>query len=276
MNIIVKSAVASALALGATSAFAVGQPTSGSSDLILEVDAITSSGSSAGVYALDTGLSLSSLLPGPYVKGALSSTAFSAPSVTFLASSTLKSFLSANAGDSIQWTVLGGQYNGTNTGPGSTNSEAPGDGIAVFSSKAYTSQNKTAPLSKSFTAFDGYLSGLQQDFATGTFSNLTVGSTKETGSAVEGVGNESKYGLTGTVSDLSVAGSGPVGLFGFTGNGVNATVQSYVLGTANVDAAGDLIISGNAAPVPLPAAVWLFGSGLLGLVGVSRRRKAAV
>ena len=28
------------------------------------------------------------------------------------------------------------------------------------------------------------------------------------------------------------------------------------------------------APVPLPAAVWLFGSGLLGLIGVARRRAA--
>ena len=31
----------------------------------------------------------------------------------------------------------------------------------------------------------------------------------------------------------------------------------------------------NAAPVPVPAAVWLFGSGLLGLVGVARRKKSA-
>jgi len=29
-----------------------------------------------------------------------------------------------------------------------------------------------------------------------------------------------------------------------------------------------------ASPVPVPAAVWLFGSGLMGLVGVSRRKKA--
>jgi len=27
--------------------------------------------------------------------------------------------------------------------------------------------------------------------------------------------------------------------------------------------------------IPLPAAVWLFGSGLLGLIGIARRRKAA-
>ena len=29
------------------------------------------------------------------------------------------------------------------------------------------------------------------------------------------------------------------------------------------------------APVPVPAALWLFGSGLLGLIGVSKRKKAA-
>ena len=27
-------------------------------------------------------------------------------------------------------------------------------------------------------------------------------------------------------------------------------------------------------PVPVPAAVWLFGSGLIGLVGVARRKKS--
>lgn len=35
-------------------------------------------------------------------------------------------------------------------------------------------------------------------------------------------------------------------------------------------------LSPSPAPVPLPAAVWLFGSGLLGLVGIARRRKASV
>ena len=32
---------------------------------------------------------------------------------------------------------------------------------------------------------------------------------------------------------------------------------------------------GTVQAVPIPAAVWLFGSGLVGLVGVARRRKAA-
>ena len=41
-----------------------------------------------------------------------------------------------------------------------------------------------------------------------------------------------------------------------------------------------LVISGwvstsaSITPVPIPAAVWLFGSGLLGLIGVARRKKA--
>ena len=34
-------------------------------------------------------------------------------------------------------------------------------------------------------------------------------------------------------------------------------------------------ISAYTKVVPVPAAVWLFGSGLLGLVGIARRKKAA-
>jgi hypothetical protein len=31
---------------------------------------------------------------------------------------------------------------------------------------------------------------------------------------------------------------------------------------------------GDVSSVPVPAAVWLFGSGLLGLIGIARRKKA--
>ena len=36
-----------------------------------------------------------------------------------------------------------------------------------------------------------------------------------------------------------------------------------------------LHLTGTVAAIPVPAAVWLFGSGLLGLVGVARRKKKA-
>ena len=37
----------------------------------------------------------------------------------------------------------------------------------------------------------------------------------------------------------------------------------------------DNIVVNPVSPVPLPAAVWLFGSALIGFVGLGRRRKPA-
>jgi hypothetical protein len=81
----------------------------------------------------------------------------------------------------------------------------------------------------------------------------------------------------------------------------DATLQffqpdSFVLGTLNFNAlswgtsaldissfllAGELALpldadvqSGSVSVVPVPAAIWLFGTGLIGLVGFSKRRKA--
>jgi len=43
---------------------------------------------------------------------------------------------------------------------------------------------------------------------------------------------------------------------------------------ANFDITSVTVTSVVTSPVPVPAAVWLFGSGLIGLAGVARRRKA--
>ena len=53
------------------------------------------------------------------------------------------------------------------------------------------------------------------------------------------------------------------------------TWGSYISGGAFDGQTGYWKINGTASVVPVPAAVWLFGSGLLGLVGVARRRKVA-
>ena len=37
---------------------------------------------------------------------------------------------------------------------------------------------------------------------------------------------------------------------------------------------GLAVYQGDVSPVPLPATIWLFGSGILGLIGVARRKKS--
>ena len=63
-------------------------------------------------------------------------------------------------------------------------------------------------------------------------------------------------------------------------NGLDSNVNAHDFGSAcitpgsaNVSGTGNCSISVN--PVPVPAAIWLFGSGLIGLTGVIRRNKAA-
>lgn len=50
-------------------------------------------------------------------------------------------------------------------------------------------------------------------------------------------------------------------------------VMALFEGVWSLDANGTLTYSALGAPVPVPAAVWLLGSALIGLVGVARRRE---
>ena len=54
------------------------------------------------------------------------------------------------------------------------------------------------------------------------------------------------------------------------------SISINALGDANGDPLAATMASGNVTvtAVPLPGAVWLFGSGLLGLIGVARRKAA--
>ena len=65
----------------------------------------------------------------------------------------------------------------------------------------------------------------------------------------------------GLLAILGVPTNTPFDFFGFSIESVNGTVVST-----------DIV---NTEVVPVPAAVWLFGSGLIGLVGIARRKKAA-
>jgi len=58
--------------------------------------------------------------------------------------------------------------------------------------------------------------------------------------------------------------------FNFLGS---SPVETIRLNIGNASAVPSFIGAYNTSPIPVPAAVWLFGSGLLGLVGVARRKK---
>jgi len=66
--------------------------------------------------------------------------------------------------------------------------------------------------------------------------------------------------------------------FGSTPNWIlTFAINPGVDSTSLVQSCGTCQWNGHwvASPVPIPGAVWLFGSGILGLVGIARRKKAA-
>ena len=102
-----------------------------------------------------------------------------------------------------------------------------------------------------------------------------------------GSGNYDQW-TTGTSTNRSQGFSGPFTLTGSAlqdaGAGVwtGTLVSAGIIGSAWGDFDGtqysevfNVNVTAASSPVPVPAAVWLFGSGLMGLVGVARRRKQA-
>jgi hypothetical protein len=67
-----------------------------------------------------------------------------------------------------------------------------------------------------------------------------------------------------TTEKLKLSGTGLL-----SGNGFDATSATWTFSAQN---ASSYSMSITAAVVPVPAAVWLFGSGLIGLVGLARRK----
>lgn len=97
--------------------------------------------------------------------------------------------------------------------------------------------------------------------------------------------------LNGTQFDFSMdtTGSPEISFNNNVFNGFNYTASSGSLGAPaslsstglNVTEPGNVLFFGQwssvvLTPVPVPAAIWLFGSGVLGLAGVSRRKRSRI
>jgi len=110
-----------------------------------------------------------------------------------------------------------------------------------------------------------------EDFILTSTGSILGGTGSFSGSFIVGGGL-----LTGTFSDLTVLDLGGDGTFGgdviYTGGSLQgALAGGRIEGffSATLGSGGKV---GEVTVVPVPAAVWLFGSGLLGLVGVARRK----
>ena len=119
----------------------------------------------------------------------------------------------------------------------------------------------------SFDLF-GSVSGSGGVFFAEGFSELSGGGTSA--SEIFGGGPLFPNGTWTTYNFTHIAGPDISG--GFTlqlktdcGANPGCVVDAYI---------DNVSIMADVNPVPVPAAVWLFGSGLLGLIGVARRKKA--
>jgi hypothetical protein len=110
---------------------------------------------------------------------------------------------------------------------------------------------------------DGYVSGIlegQPGFHNAPLWGPFVGSTVTNTNTETGVGTDlALWNLFTSCTDLFCEGFS-IQQFGFMSVNGATGVASFDTGATTV--------------IPVPAAVWLLGSGLVGLVGVARRRKA--
>lgn len=139
----------------------------------------------------------------------------------------------------------------------------PATGAATLVGSGGASYNSSGDLA--FIGNNLYLSSIggdnlmQIDRTTGVATNVgSIGAGSVYGMATDN--NVDLYGVSGTsiLSISTTTGAGSV-LLNYAGHGLGA-------------AYGTSFIEEAAPPVPIPAAAWLFGSGLLGLVGVARRK----
>ncbi len=163
--------------------------------------------------------------------------------------------------------------------------------------------------SSTFSEQDGIFSGTVFAEITGTAGNYTsmftlvMDADSDASASIIRDINLSSWQLgagfnTGATSGGSAGGDpslainagffGNDALFTFGGLAEGATSASFWFDFADLDLAGDSIAFGissfdnlssvnasiNLAPIPVPAAVWLFGSGLLGLAGFARRKQS--
>lgn len=172
------------------------------------------------------------------------------------------SWLSGQTASDIRWAVTATDSNGSSL----TNLKR-----AIVSS-VNPNETSTNGMIDNFvsTAQAGGLAGL---FGSATLSATGTGATDAFDNAF-GYGNDSLASLGESAGLFYFARSTGTGSSGAAATSVRYG-NSLNFASITLEADGDVVYVQPPAAVPVPAAVWLLGSGLLGLGGMVRRRKAA-
>jgi len=106
-----------------------------------------------------------------------------------------------------------------------------------------------------------------------TFSQPSTAYTLHIGGTTGGTVNVSAYDPADANNPIAVLGPFSSGAFSGTASGTSSNDQTAMSLTTAIAHEGATVTSFNAElrPVPIPAALWLLGSGLVGLVGMRRR-----
>jgi hypothetical protein len=179
----------------------------------------------------------------------------------------------------VQYTVLAGSNTQYNADYSDFNYSERGfiysltPGQAVWDTNAGTNDNGIAAALASIELVAS-ATGFDQSLLENPGYSVAAGGVGYAGSAVNGV----EY-FEGFLSrDLSGSNGGAVEMWlkGYTQDDGFGDPLNLLLGTATLNLAGgngSISFASSAPEVPVPAAVWLLGSALVGLGGVARRRR---
>jgi hypothetical protein len=186
----------------------------------------------------------------------------------------LASFLTTNSGGNFVYGILGFSGNG-GAGPGQST------GVQTLDASSAQVLAEVAAGTSNFNATNLYESEPSSSNAVtlvqgiGSFLTAVQSGTNTTPyGASTGTGAQGASTL-GTPNDYKLGST--VYLWAIASNGAGVDANFYASNTAIVVGTNGSItgLSSGGTTVPLPAAIWLLGSGLVGLAGISRRRSAA-